>query len=83
MEPSESFDSSSPLSADPNAALDSLSWEAVCSWNEEDEIRFVEEEDDQPSCRPYCPKFHLSTRQEWKARHIPGLAYIPALVATW
>jgi hypothetical protein len=79
MEPLESFDSSHP--SVPSHPLPSP-WESVCSWNEEDEIRFVEHEDEGHHSLSHR-HFHVPTRQKLKARHVPATVYIPALVAAW
>jgi hypothetical protein len=80
MEALESFDSSHPsVPRNPPPSP----WESVCSWNEEDEIRFVEHEDKDYHSHS-LRHFHVPTRQKHKVRHVPGPVYlIPALVVAW
>jgi hypothetical protein len=85
----ESFDSShSSVPRNPPPSP----WELVCSWNEEDEIRFVEHEDkirfakheDKDHHSHSHRHFHVPTRQKQKGRRVPGPVYlIPALVVAW
>jgi hypothetical protein len=78
MEPFEFFDTSHRSQPEnPPPAL----WESVCTWNEEDEIRFVEHESNHHSHSRR--NFHVPTRQEQKARRIPEPIYFPTLVLAW
>lgn len=79
MQPLESFDSSHPsVPRNPKPSP----WESVCSWNEEDEIRFVEHED--KSLKSHSQRrFHVPTHQKQTARRVPGPVYLPALIVIW
>jgi hypothetical protein len=58
-------------------------WESVCSWNEEDEIRFAQHEDKDNHSHSRR-RFRAPTLQKQKVRFVPGPIYlIPALVVAW
>jgi hypothetical protein len=83
MKPLESLDSSHPsVPSNPPPSP----WQTVCTWNEEDEIRFVEHEEmglglrNRSQRRLHVP---VPTRQKQTARRVPGPVYLPALIVVW
>jgi hypothetical protein len=71
------------LKSRPEAPTTDLS--TVWTWDEAAEIAFVEEEEINPNCH-HCSSaghFHVPSRQELKARHMPGPLYFPVLILTW
>ena len=55
-------------------------------WNEQAEIDFVLQEEEDARMmnqRQHRHRLHLPSRERFRARHVPGALYMPALLYGW